>query len=56
MAENEERALRTLQGHRRLIDSLIADHGGRIVGTAGDSVLADFGSSVEAVLCAVEIQ
>jgi class 3 adenylate cyclase len=56
MAENEERALRTLQGHRRLIDSLIADHGGRIVGTAGDSVLAEFGSSVEAVRCAVEIQ
>ncbi len=56
MAENEERALRTLQGHRRLIDSLIADHGGRIVGTAGDSVLAEFGSSVAAVRCAVEIQ
>ncbi len=56
MSENEERALRMLQGHRRLIDSLIADHGGRIVGTAGDSVLAEFGSSVEAVRCAVEIQ
>ena len=49
MSEDEERALRTLQGHRRLIDSLIADHGGRIVGTAGDSVLAEFGSSVEAI-------
>ena len=56
MAENEERAVRTLQGHRRIIDNLIADHGGRIVGTAGDSVLAEFGSSVEAVRCAVEIQ
>ena len=56
MGEDEERALRTLQGHRRLIDGLIADHGGRIVGTAGDSVLAEFGSSVAAVRCAVEIQ
>src|SRR5687768_6431460 len=56
MAENEERALQTLLGHRRIIDNLIADHGGRIVGTAGDSVLAEFGSSVEAVRCAVEIQ
>ena len=56
MAENEERTLSTLAGHRRLIDSLIADHGGRIVSTAGDSVLAEFGSSVEAVRCAVEIQ
>jgi class 3 adenylate cyclase len=56
MAENEERTLRTLAGHRRLIDDLITDHGGRIVGTAGDSVLSDFGSSVDAVRCAVEIQ
>jgi class 3 adenylate cyclase len=56
MAESEERTLQTLAGHRRLIDSLIADHGGRIVGTAGDSVLAEFGSSVDAVRCAVEVQ
>jgi len=56
MAENEERTLKTLAAHRRLIDGLIADHAGRIVGTAGDSVLAEFGSSVEAVRCAVEIQ
>jgi class 3 adenylate cyclase len=56
MAEDEERTLRTLVGHRRHIDNLIADHGGRLVGTAGDSVLAEFGSSVEAVRCAVEIQ
>src|SRR5262245_30590789 len=56
MAENEERTLKTLAGHRRLIDHLIADHDGRIVGTAGDSVLAEFGSSVDAVQCAVEIQ
>jgi class 3 adenylate cyclase len=56
MGKDEEGTLRTLAGHRRLIDSLIADHGGRVVGTAGDSVLAEFGSSVEAVRCAVEIQ
>ncbi len=56
MAENEERTLRTLTGHRRIIDSLIASHDGRIVGTAGDSVLAEFASSVEAVRCATEIQ
>jgi class 3 adenylate cyclase len=56
MGEDEERTLRTLAGHRRHIDNLIADHGGRLVSTAGDSVLAEFGSSVEAVRCAVEIQ
>src|SRR5204862_6269693 len=56
MAENEERTLRTLAGHRNVMSGLIAAHDGRIVGTAGDSVLAEFGSSVAAVRCAVEIQ
>ena len=56
MAEDEERTLRTLAGHRSVIGGLIAAHDGRIVGTAGDSVLAEFPSSVAAVRCAVEIQ
>jgi class 3 adenylate cyclase len=56
MGEDEERTLRTLTGHRKIIDALIVSHEGRIVGTAGDSVLAEFGSSVDAVRCAVEIQ
>lgn len=56
MAEDEERTLRTLAGHRNVIGGLIASHDGRIVGTAGDSVLAEFPSSVSAVRCAVEIQ
>jgi len=56
MAEDEERTLRTLAGHRNVIGGLIASHDGRIVGTAGDSVLAEFPSSVAAVRCAVEIQ
>ena len=42
--------------HRLIIDDLIARHGGRITGTAGDSVLAEFVSVVDAVDCAVEIQ
>src|SRR5262249_802527 len=41
---------------RSAVDPLIAAHGGRIVGTAGDSVLADFSSVVDALDCAVEIQ
>ena len=56
MGEDEERTLRTLTGHRKVIDGLIAAHDGRIVATAGDGMLAEFGSSVEAVRCAVEIQ
>src|SRR5262245_47507115 len=56
MGENEERTHQTLAGHRRVINGLIAAHEGRIVGTAGDSVLAEFVSSVAAVRCGVEIQ
>jgi len=39
-----------------LIDALIAQHRGRIVGTAGDSILAEFASVVDAVQCAIVIQ
>jgi TolB-like protein/class 3 adenylate cyclase/Tfp pilus assembly protein PilF len=56
MGENEEATLRTLSSHRKLIDSLIEQHHGRFVSSAGDSVLAEFASVVNAVQCAVEIQ
>ncbi|HUJ88421.1 MAG TPA: adenylate/guanylate cyclase domain-containing protein [Burkholderiales bacterium] len=56
MGANEETTLKTLSAHRAVIDGIIEFHDGRIVGTAGDSVLAEFGSPVEAVRCAVEIQ
>ena len=41
---------------REIIDRLTAQHDGRIVGAAGDSVLADFASIVEALSCAIDIQ
>ena len=56
MGENEEATVRTLSAHRRIIDGLIEQHHGRFVNSAGDSVLAEFGSVVNAVECAVEIQ
>src|SRR5712692_2534846 len=56
MGENEEATLRTLSSHRKLIDSLIEQDHGRFVNSAGDSVLAEFASVVNAVQCAVEIQ
>src|SRR6202047_2721157 len=56
MGENEEATLRTLTSHRKIIDSQIENHHGRFVNSAGDSVLAEFASVVEAVNCAVEIQ
>ena len=56
MGSNEEATVSTLNSYRNIIDSLIARHRGRFVGSAGDSVLAEFASVVEAVQCAVEIQ
>ncbi|MFC1843219.1 adenylate/guanylate cyclase domain-containing protein [Thermodesulfobacteriota bacterium] len=41
---------------RKIIDRNIEHHGGRIFNTAGDSVMAEFASTVEAVRCAIEIQ
>jgi len=56
MGDDEEATLHTLTSHRKLIDSSIEQHHGRFVNSAGDSVLAEFASVVEAVSCAVEIQ
>jgi adenylate cyclase len=56
MGEDEEATLRTLTSHRKLIDDQIEQHHGRFVNSAGDSVLAEFASVVEAVNCAVKIQ
>ena len=56
MGEDEEATLRTLSAYRKIIDSFINSHRGRFVNSAGDSVLAEFTSVVEAVTCAVEIQ
>src|SRR6266849_1882485 len=56
MGEDEEATLRTLTASRQVTDTLIQQHRGRIVGTAGDSILAEFASVVDAVQCAVEIQ
>ncbi len=56
MGADEEATLSTLSDYREIIDGLIARHEGRIVGTAGDSVLAEFGSAVEAVRSATAIQ
>jgi adenylate cyclase len=56
MGEDEEATLRTLSAYRKIIDSLIENHRGRFVNSAGDSVLAEFTSVVEAVNCTVDIQ
>jgi adenylate cyclase len=56
MGEDEAATILTLNAYREVTDSLIHQHKGRVVGTAGDSILAEFASAVEAVQCAVEIQ
>ena len=56
MGEDEEGTLRTLNTYKEVLGSFIQQYRGRIVGTAGDSVLAEFASVVDAVQCAVEIQ
>lgn len=56
MATHEEATLAVLKTYREIIVSLVTKHGGRVFNTAGDAVLAEFGSAVEAVRCAVSIQ
>src|SRR5262245_25509475 len=56
MGADEVGTLKGLTERRAILDRLIGDHGGRIANTAGDSVLAEFGSAVEAVQCAVDVQ
>jgi len=56
MGRDEVGTLRTLNAYRGLIDRLITSHRGRIFNTAGDSILADFASAVDAVECAVAVQ
>jgi class 3 adenylate cyclase len=56
MGEDEEDTLRTFRGHKQVFESLVAMHRGRIFNTAGDAILAEFNSAVEAVRCATDIQ
>ena len=56
MSQDEVGTLHMLTAHREIMDRLIAEHAGRIANTAGDSVLAEFPSAVDAVQCAIAVQ
>ena len=57
IGQDEEGTLRAFRAHRaELIDPLIDEHGGRIANTAGDSLLLEFPSAVDAVRCAIAFQ
>jgi adenylate cyclase len=56
MGADEVGTLKGLTERRAILDRIIGEHRGRIANTAGDSVLAEFGSVVDAVQCAVDAQ
>jgi adenylate cyclase len=56
VATDEEGTLATLGIYCATIGDLVAEHGGRVFSTAGDSVVAEFHSAVQAVRAAVAIQ
>ena len=56
MGTDEVGTLKGLTERRAILDRIIGEHRGRIANTAGDSVLAEFGSAVDAVKCAVDAQ
>lgn len=56
MHQDEEATLRTLAAHRAIIAASVSARGGRVKSSAGDSLLAEFPSIVEAVECGVGIQ
>jgi adenylate cyclase len=56
MGQDETGTFATLKAYRDLTAERIATHRGRVVNTAGDSILSEFPSVVKAVECAVDIQ
>jgi len=56
MSEDEVGTIQTLNAYKEVMATLIQHHRGRVVDAPGDNVLAEFGSVVDAVQCAVEIQ
>jgi class 3 adenylate cyclase len=56
MGADEAETVRSLKEHQAVVLPMIKEHGGRVIDTAGDGILAEFGSVVNAAECAVAIQ
>jgi class 3 adenylate cyclase/pimeloyl-ACP methyl ester carboxylesterase len=56
MGEDEPATVRDLKAHQAVVLPLVGRYGGRIIDTAGDGILAEFPSVINAAECAVEIQ
>src|SRR5215472_11381750 len=56
MGADEEATVRDLKAHQAVILPMIGTHAGRVIDTAGDGILAEFASVLNAVECAIAIQ
>ena len=56
MGEDDESTVETITAYRKIIAEVIRTHQGRVVDTPGDNILAEFGSALNAVNCAIIIQ
>ena len=56
MGDDEAATVRTLNAYKEIMFALVRQHGGRVIDSPGDNVLAEFGSVVDAVQCAVAVQ
>jgi class 3 adenylate cyclase/tetratricopeptide (TPR) repeat protein len=56
MEEDEAATVDDLKGHQAVILPAVGRHGGRVIDTAGDDLLAEFPSVINATECAVDIQ
>ena len=56
VAENEEETLHLLAAYREVFDDFVDRYGGRVFNTAGDLVMSEFSSAVEAMRAAIDIQ
>ena len=56
MTDDEMHTIQTLKAYRQIMSDLIMQHSGRVIDSPGDNLLAEFGSAVDALECAVYIQ
>ena len=56
MEADELATVQTVESYRKTVSSLISQHNGRVIDSPGDNILSEFGSVVDAVQCAVEVQ
>ena len=56
MGAHEARTVRDLKGHQAVVLPMVGEFAGRIIDTAGDGILAEFASVINAVKCALAIQ